>query len=106
MWSTIVLMVLLMILLCLAVKMRVGNNQYRANQCETIDSPVAQAIAQLLGIAGGIYLSLVMGVSFLGIDQPNRVMMFNLAVDPLAFLSILLAFVQPIAIYWLRKIWS
>ena len=64
---------------------------------------MAEAIAQLLGIAGGIYLSLVMALSFLGVEQPANVIVGTMAMDPLAMVSVALACIQPIVLSWLRR---
>lgn len=73
---------------------------------ETISSPLAEAMSQLVGIAGGIYLSLVMLVSFLGIEMPQKVNFLDMLLDPLALLSILLACLQPLVLLCLRRILS
>ena len=101
---TVVLLVGLIGILGYAVHARIANNRYRMDQGEIIDSPMTQAIGQLLGISGGIYLSLVMVISFLGIEQPEKIIIFTLAMDPLAVISIILALIQPMVIHWLRKI--
>ena len=63
--SFILLLAGMAVFLIIALKLRVRSNLYRQEQ--TISSPLAEAMRQLVGIAGGIYLSLVMLVSFLGI---------------------------------------
>lgn len=65
-------------------------------------SPLSTAIAQLVGTAGGIYLSLELLFSFLKIPEnwwnPSTFM-----VEPLAVISLILAIVQPFVIRaWLR----
>lgn len=65
-------------------------------------SLLSTAIAQLVGTAGGIYLSLELLFSFLKIPEnwwnPSTFM-----VEPLAVISLLLAIVQPFAIRaWLK----
>ena len=89
--------------LILAVRAKVGNNRWRVEQKTAVDSPMTEAIAQLLGIAGGIYLSLVMALSFLGIEQPQAVAVGTMAMDPLAMVSVILACLQPIVLSVLRK---
>lgn len=89
--------------LALAVRARVNNNRWRVEQTQAVDSPMAEAIAQLLGIAGGIYLSLVMALSFLGVEQPANVIVGTMAMDPLAIVSVALACIQPIVLSWLRR---
>ena len=89
--------------LVLAVRAKVSNNRWRVEQAAAVDSPMTEAIAQLLGIAGGIYLSLVMALSFLGMEQPESVWIGTMAMDPLAMLSVVLACLQPIVLHCLRK---
>lgn len=62
---------------------------------EPIPSPFSLALGELLGVAGGIYLVLVMLVSFLGVTIPERVEILSVRFDPLALASVLLAVVQP-----------
>lgn len=62
---------------------------------EPISSPFSLALGELLGVAGGIYLVLVMLVSFLGIAIPERVELLSVRFDPLALSAVLLALVQP-----------
>lgn len=61
-------------------------------------SPLSQAIQELVGTAGGIYLSMVALISFLKIDIPERITVFHVAFDPLAFIAIAIAVAQPIVI--------
>ena len=88
----------------LAARRRMKNNRWRMEQGAVASSPMAEALGQLIAIAGGIYLSLVMAASFLGVDQIDKVLVGQWAIDPLAVLAILLAFLQPIVLYWLRRI--
>ncbi|TDA68908.1 MAG: hypothetical protein D9V47_06465 [Clostridia bacterium] len=62
---------------------------------EPISSPFSLALGQLLGVAGGIYLVLVMLVSFLGVAIPERVAILSVRFDPLAVSALILALVQP-----------
>lgn len=64
-------------------------------------SPLSQALAGLVGTAGGIYLSLVLLFTFLGLELPERVMLWGVQVEPLAAISIALAVVQPFVL----RIW-
>lgn len=84
--------------------LRVRNNQYR--QEHVITSPLAEAMSQLVGIAGGIYLSLVMLTGFLGVETPERIRVLNLLMDPLAVVSIVLACVQPFGLLVVRRVTS
>lgn len=58
-------------------------------------SPLSQALANMLGVAGGIYLSLVVIATFLEIDLPARIHLGGLSMEPLAAVSILMAVAQP-----------
>lgn len=55
----------------------------------------AEAARDLVGVAGGIYLSLVMVTSFLQLNVPERVSLAGVEFEPLATISLLLAIIQP-----------
>ncbi|NLL17434.1 MAG: hypothetical protein GX262_00230 [Clostridia bacterium] len=61
-----------------------------------ISSFMSEALAQLVGVAGGIYLSLIMLISFLELEIPHRITVAGLSMQPLAFLALALAVLQPI----------
>lgn len=61
-----------------------------------VDSPLSQAVSQMVGIAGGIYVALVLLLGFLEIKFPQEVQIANITLNPLALCSILLACIQPI----------
>ncbi|MGI6552964.1 MAG: hypothetical protein ACOX37_08085 [Bacillota bacterium] len=56
----------------------------------------SEALAQLVGVAGGIYLSLIMLVSFLDLDLPEKVTIAGISMQPLALAALLLAILQPL----------
>jgi hypothetical protein len=60
-------------------------------------SPLSRALAELVGTAGGIYLSLTLARDFLKLDVPGRVYVrpWHMEVEPLAALSLALALLQP-----------
>lgn len=60
-------------------------------------NPLASALSQLVGTAGGIYLSLELLFSFLKIPEDwwSQATFF---IEPLAVFSLLLAIIQPFAI--------
>ncbi|RQD75396.1 MAG: hypothetical protein D5R97_05965 [Candidatus Syntrophonatronum acetioxidans] len=62
---------------------------------DPVSSPLSNALAELLGIAGGIYLALVMAVSFLQIEIPPKLDIYGLEMEPLAFISVVLALIYP-----------
>ena len=48
-----------------------------------------------MGTAGGIYVCVIMLIDFLKIDIPEKVELVGIYVEPIAFISLLLAVVQP-----------
>jgi hypothetical protein len=74
---------------------------------ESKASPLSQALLNLIGLAGGIYLSLVMFLEFLKVELPSRVPLGQLQVEPLAAASIALAIMQPfvLRLFILRRRW-
>lgn len=102
--SLVLLLAGLAVFITVALKLRMRSNLYR--QEKTIASPLAEAMSQLVGISGGIYLSLVMLVSFLGVEAPAKISFLDMFLDPLALLSILLACLQPFGLVFLRRFLS
>lgn len=102
MMSLVLLLAGLALFFTAALKLRMRHNLYRQEQA--VNSPLAEAMQQLVGIAGGIYLSLVMLVSFLGIAPPEQICFLDMLLDPLALLSILLACLQPLGLTILRYV--
>lgn len=62
---------------------------------EPIASAISLALGEILAIAGGIYLSLVMLVSFLDLSVPEKIYLGNVSCEPLAFIALVLALIQP-----------
>jgi hypothetical protein len=58
-------------------------------------SPFSTAVQDLVATAGGVYLSLVLIVSFLKLDIPERITISVIAFDPLAMTAIIVAVIQP-----------
>lgn len=88
----------LLFFLILSVRIRCRQQtSSAARQLEGKESPVSRAIQATVGYAGGIYITLVMLVSFLQIEVPAKVTVADkLCVEPLAFLAVILAIVQPV----------
>lgn len=88
-----------LLLLCLVLGWSIWLRMRRFRQTwdgtETKSSPLSLAVQELLATAGGIYLSLIMLVSFLKLTIPATISLFELSLDPLASISIGLAIVQP-----------
>lgn len=94
---TIGLVLLLSVVISWSIWMRMcrcRNNH--ANNMEVKSSPLSIAVQEIVATAGGIYLSLVMVVSFLKLDIPEKISMLDVSLDPLAFLAVLLAIIQPL----------
>ena len=67
-----------------------------ARQVDGVASPVSRAIQTTVGYAGGIYMTLVMLASFLQVEVPEKVIISNgFRVEPLAFIAVILALIQP-----------
>ncbi|MCL6559084.1 MAG: hypothetical protein K6U74_09835 [Firmicutes bacterium] len=97
--SVIIFVLIVLILVVLSVRERMRNRYYRDKDWggigETVSSPLSQAMANLIGVAGGIYLSLVVLTTFLELEVPERVQVGQLSVEPLATVSFALALLQP-----------
>ena len=78
-----------------------------ARQVEGVESPMSRAIQATVGYAGGIYMTLVMLASFLQVEVPDKVVVLSkLTVEPLAFVAVMLALLQPFLLVmwdWLMK---
>ncbi|RJQ32051.1 MAG: hypothetical protein C4589_00935 [Peptococcaceae bacterium] len=87
------------LLVVFSVRERVRLRLYREKDWggigESRISPLSQALANLVGVAGGIYLSLVVLVSFLEVQLPSRLQIGPVSVEPLAVVSFSLALLQP-----------
>jgi len=59
-------------------------------------SPLSLAIQELIAVSGSIYLSLIMLVSFLKLNIPETIMIYEVSIDPLAFFAISLGILQPL----------
>ncbi len=86
-----------------SIYLRVRHFRNSLEGFETRSSPLAMAVQEIVATAGGVYLSLVMLISFLKIDLPPTVSLQGIAVDPTALISIALAIVQPLFLRFLEK---
>lgn len=81
--------------------LRAKVRRYRAiGTGEQLPSPASRALAELVAIAGGIYLSLVLLVSFLKLTVPETISLGGWYIDPLALIAILIALIQPVVLAW------
>ncbi len=62
---------------------------------EARQTPLSQGIVDLVAVAGGIYLSLVMVAGFVGYTVPGKVAFLGGEFDPVAAIAVLLALVEP-----------
>ena len=67
-------------------------------------SPLSRALQDLIAVAGGIYLSLIMLVSFLKLSLPEKIAVYSVELDPLALLALGLGIVQPIVLNIIKKV--
>jgi hypothetical protein len=95
---------LVLIILALSVWQRIQYLRKTLDEDKMKVSPLSLAIQELVAVSGSIYLSLVMVVSFLKLNIPNTIMIFDFSIDPLAFLAISLAMIQPLFLNLLNLI--
>lgn len=97
------------VLLLIAISLKARIRQYRRAKdwdaiSEAKSSPLSQAVLNLVGTAGGIYLSLVLLQTFLEVDLPGQISIGSVTLEPLATLSIALAIAQPFVIHlWSKR---
>ncbi len=96
-----ILFITLLLLILLAVRAKLIL--YHRSNIEAVASPVSRALAELVAVAGGIYLSLVLLFSFLKLDIREIVVIEQYQIDPLAALALIIALVQPLVLsFWQR----
>jgi hypothetical protein len=99
MLSGIILIIVILFLVGISVRERVLLYRYRDKDWSAIgegkSSPLSQAQANLVGVAGGIYLSLVVIATFMEVQLPERIHLGGLSMEPLSAVSILMAVAQP-----------
>lgn len=96
----IILIIILLLMLFGAVRFKVNAKRMRVSEnVETATaSPASVALGELVAIAGGIYLSLVLLKTFLKLSLPESVSILEYAIDPLALAALAIALLQPIVI--------
>ena len=94
-------------IICLVVAwslwLRMCHCRNTAEEIPTKGSPFSNSVQDLVATAGGVYLSLVMLVSFLKLDIPTKISLLEVSLDPLAFMAIGIAIIQPIFPKFLNK---
>jgi hypothetical protein len=108
MFWTIIIILVIVLLVGWAIRARINLRRRRSIQNieNTVTSPASLAMGELIAIAGGIYLSLVLLESFLNMTIPDTIMIFNMSLDPLALLAIIIALLQPLFIFLYDKLIS
>lgn len=98
MFWTIIIILILIFLFILAVRTRISLRRRRNIRSieNTATSPASLAMGELAAIAGGIYLSLVLLQSFLELTIPDKIIILNMSLDPLAFAAVVIALLQPL----------
>ncbi|MBC8016678.1 MAG: hypothetical protein H7X79_13205 [Sporomusaceae bacterium] len=91
-----IVLLLILIISALSIWQRIKYFRNTLAENTVIGSPLSLAIQELVAISGGIYLSLIMLVSFLKLNIPETIMILDFSLDPLAFFAISLAIIQPL----------
>jgi hypothetical protein len=93
------LALILALLIAFAVHEKIRHLRFRERSSLVLEnsqaSPLSKAITSLYGLAGGIYLSLVLICTFLEVQLPDRILLGGFTLEPLATVSIALALIQP-----------
>ncbi len=97
--------VIIFILFFLAIRIKISLKRRREMGYpeSAIDSPASLAIGELVAVAGGIYVALLVLTSFLKITMPERMNFYGWSVDYLAAMAIILALIQPIVLVFYYK---
>ncbi|MTI82840.1 MAG: hypothetical protein FH756_02855 [Firmicutes bacterium] len=97
--STLIVMVVALGMVGISIRERVRLINYRDKDWDAIgeskSSPLSSALTNLVGMAGGIYLSMVLLLTFLEANIPESISLGSVSLEPLATVSIILAIVQP-----------
>jgi hypothetical protein len=62
---------------------------------EARTTPLSQGIVDIVAVAGGIYLSLVMVAGFVGYAVPGKISLLGSQIDPVAVIAVSLALFEP-----------
>lgn len=89
------LVVLVLVVFSAMEKTRQLSAQAKIPNGASRTSPLGSALTYLVGVAGGIYLSLSLVVDFLEVKLPARISVWGLELEPLAAFAVALALLQP-----------
>ncbi|OPZ74720.1 MAG: hypothetical protein BWY80_00472 [Firmicutes bacterium ADurb.Bin456] len=99
MTGSLILGSVIFLLLIISVRERIRLRSLREKDWSYIGegkaSPISEALTGLIGVAGGIYLTLVVLTTFLELQLPELVNLWGVSLEPLAAVSIFLALIQP-----------
>lgn len=97
--AVIIFSLVVLLLVVLSLRERMRQRYLREKDWgfigEAKSSQISQALTNLIGVAGGIYLTLVVMVTFLELQIPERVTFGRISLEPLAAVSILISLAQP-----------
>ncbi|KUO52269.1 MAG: hypothetical protein APF76_04330 [Desulfitibacter sp. BRH_c19] len=104
----IFVLLLIVVLIGFAVREKV-KHKVRTSSASGIpeeikSSPVSQALAELVAIAGGVYLSLLMLTTFLGLELPSKMKLVSVEIDTIAGIALILTLAQPFILKIFKKI--
>ena len=104
----ILLLVFIVVLIVFAVmekvKQKIKAMPFHDMPEEAKASPVSQALTELVAIAGGIYVALLLLTTFLGLDLPGKIRIISVEFDTIAGTALFLALVQPFILKILKFI--
>jgi hypothetical protein len=98
------LLFILAIAVGLSLWLRIVYFRHNQNGAANRASPLSLAIQELVGTAGGIYLSVITLTSFLKLDVPEKVALAQVNLDPVALGAIIVAIIQPAVLRLLSKL--
>ena len=101
MWGKVILILLIALAIVFSIKLRMISIKRKNSLDHLPDAPISsflsESLAHLVGVAGGVYLSLTLIVTFLELDLPGKVSIGGITMQPLAMIALILAILQPIA---------
>ncbi|MHB1125542.1 MAG: hypothetical protein ACYC2T_01080 [Bacillota bacterium] len=97
--GNVVFILLLLALLYWAAMMRTRTGgMFRQDKIpdRLTPSPLSRSMGELVGLAGGIYVSLLVLVTFLEISLPDRIDFMGMNMEPLALIALSIAIIQQV----------
>ncbi|ACA59451.1 hypothetical protein [Candidatus Desulforudis audaxviator] len=99
------LLTLALIAFSIRERIKLQASRFRSHKSWELEpraTPLSEAVLNLIGIAGGVYLALIMLFTFLEVSLPNKISLGGVEVEPLAAFAIGLAIVQP----FILRLWE